>query len=59
MKKEEEKMLDAEIEAKIQERQQARKEKNFQLADAIRDELKSKGITLIDTPEGTRWKYEK
>ncbi|NIM16342.1 MAG: cysteine--tRNA ligase [Candidatus Aminicenantes bacterium] len=59
MKKEEEKMLDAEIEAKIQERQLARKEKNFQLADAIRDELKSKGIILIDTPEGTRWKYEK
>ena len=58
MKKEEKKMLGAEIEAKIQERQQARKEKNFQLADAIRDELKTKGIALIDTPEGTRWKYE-
>jgi cysteinyl-tRNA synthetase len=59
MKKEEEKMLDGEIEAKIEERRQARKEKNFQLADSIRDELKAKGIILIDTPEGTRWKYEK
>jgi cysteinyl-tRNA synthetase len=59
MKKEEEKMLDTEIEEKIKQRQQARKEKNFRLADGIRDELKSKGIVLIDTPEGTRWKYEK
>jgi cysteinyl-tRNA synthetase len=59
LKKEEEGMLDAEIEEKIQQRQQARKEKNYQLADAIRDELKAKGIVLIDTPEGVRWKQEK
>ncbi|MGE5340045.1 MAG: cysteine--tRNA ligase [Candidatus Omnitrophota bacterium] len=58
LKKTEEKMLDAEIEAKIEQRQQARKEKNFKLADAIRDELKAKGITLIDTPDGVRWKLE-
>ena len=56
IKKEEAADLDAEIEAKIAERQAARKAKNFQLADAIRDELKAKGITLIDTPEGVRWK---
>lgn len=59
LKKEEVKDLDAEIEEKIAQRQEARKSKNFQLADAIRDELKAKGIILIDTPEGVRWKYEK
>ncbi len=58
LKQKEEKMLDAEIEEKIKQRQEARKEKNFKLADAIRDELKSKGILLIDTPDGVRWKYE-
>ena len=58
IKKEEEGVLDAEIEEKIKQRTQARKEKNFQLADAIRDELKAKGIVLIDTPDGTRWKQE-
>jgi cysteinyl-tRNA synthetase len=58
IKKEEEGVLDAEIEEKIKQRTQARKEKNFQLADAIRDELKAKGIVLIDTPDGTRWKHE-
>ena len=58
LKKEEAVDLDAEIEAKIAERQAARKAKNFQLADAIRDELKARGITLIDTPEGVRWKAE-
>jgi cysteinyl-tRNA synthetase len=56
IKKEEEGVLDTEIEEKIKQRTQARKEKKFLLADAIRDELKAKGITLIDTPEGTRWK---
>lgn len=59
IKKEEEGLLDAEIEAKIAERQQARKDKNFKLADALRDELKAKGIVLLDTPEGVRWKKEK
>jgi cysteinyl-tRNA synthetase len=59
IKKEEAGVLDAEIEEKIKQRTQARKEKNFQLADAIRDELKAKGIVLIDTPDGTRWKHEK
>ena len=58
IKKEEAGVLDAEIEDKIKQRTRARQEKNFQLADAIRDELKAKGIVLIDTPEGTRWKRE-
>ena len=54
VKKEE--MLDADIEALIQERQNARKEKNFQRADEIRDELLAKGIILEDTREGVKWK---
>ncbi|MGQ9843023.1 MAG: cysteine--tRNA ligase [Spirochaetota bacterium] len=44
-----------EIESLIQERNKARKEKNFARADAIRDELLEKGIILQDTKEGTRW----
>ena len=47
--------LDAEIEALIQQRQQARKEKNFAEADRIRDELKAQGIVLEDTPQGVKW----
>lgn len=49
-------LLDEEIEKKIQERQEARKAKNFALADKIRDELKAQGIILEDTPSGVRWK---
>lgn len=48
--------LEAEVEALIAERQQARKDKNFALADKIRDALKAKGIELLDTPQGVRWK---
>jgi len=57
--KKEEAMADAEIEEKIVQRTQARKEKDFKLADSIRDQLKEKGIILVDTPDGTRWKYER
>ena len=42
----------------IEKRQQARKDKNFALADQIRDELKSKGIILEDTPQGVKWHYD-
>lgn len=48
--------LEEEIEALIAERQQARKDRNFALADKIRDELKARGIELLDTPQGVRWK---
>ncbi|AJA49752.1 cysteine--tRNA ligase [Clostridium pasteurianum DSM 525 = ATCC 6013] len=48
--------LEREIEKLIEERQKARKEKNFALADKIRDDLKDKGIILLDTPQGVRWK---
>lgn len=51
-----EEMLDSEIDELIVKRQQARKDKNFALADQIRDELLSKGIILEDTREGVRWK---
>jgi cysteinyl-tRNA synthetase len=55
---EEEKMLPEDIEALIEERTQARKEKNFARADQIRDELDAKGILLEDGPQGTRWKLK-
>mgnify|MGYP000022858936 FL=1 len=49
-------MLDSDIEALIEERQAARKAKNFARADEIRDELLAKGIVLEDTREGVKWK---
>ena len=52
----EEQMLDAEIESLIEERQNARKNKDFARADQIREELLQKGILLKDTREGVTWK---
>ena len=49
-------MLDAEIQALIDERQEARHRRDFSRADAIRDELAARGITLEDTRDGVRWK---
>jgi cysteinyl-tRNA synthetase len=49
-------MLDEEIDALIEKRNQARKDRNFQLSDQIRDQLKEMNIILEDTPQGTRWK---
>ena len=49
-------MLDEEIEQMIEKRTQARKNRDFALADQIRDELLSKGIILEDTREGVKWK---
>ena len=51
-----EELLDADIEKLIEERQTARKAKDFARADAIRDELLEKGIILKDTREGVQWK---
>lgn len=51
-----EKESDAEIDALIEERQAARKAKNFARADEIRDELKARGIVLEDTKDGVKWK---
>ena len=53
---EKEELLDEEIEKLIEERQAARKAKNFARADEIRNELLEKGITLLDTREGVKWK---
>ena len=49
-------MLDEEIEEMIAARQQARKDRNFALADEIRGKLLEKGIVLEDTREGVKWK---
>ena len=51
-----EEILDEDIEALIEERQAARKAKDFARADQIRDELAGKGIILEDTREGVKWK---
>ena len=50
-----EEILDKEVEDLIQERQAARKAKDFKRADEIRDELLKKGIILKDTREGVKW----
>ena len=53
---EEEGMLDDDIQALIDERTQARLDRNFGRSDDIRDYLKEQGIILDDTPQGTRWR---
>jgi cysteinyl-tRNA synthetase len=53
---EEDEMLDADIEALIAERQEARHDRNFARSDEIRDQLAEKGIILEDTKDGVRWK---
>lgn len=50
--------VDADIEALIEKRQEARKNKDWATADKIRDELKAKGIILKDTPQGVTWVKE-
>jgi cysteinyl-tRNA synthetase len=51
-----EELLDADIEALIEERQQARRDRNFARSDEIRDQLAAQGIILEDTKDGVRWK---
>ena len=48
-------MKDAEIEAKISEREKWKKQKKYEEADKIRKELEDNGIMLQDTSEGTGW----
>jgi len=48
--------LETEIQELIDKRQEARKNKDFALADKIRDDLKDRNIVLEDTPQGVRWK---
>ena len=52
----EQELLDTDIEQLIEERQQARKDKNFARADEIRNLLQKQGIALEDTREGVKWK---
>lgn len=54
LQKEKDNVLDDEIESLVEEREKARKDKNFKRADEIRDILKEKGITLEDTSQGIR-----
>ncbi|NLL29861.1 MAG: cysteine--tRNA ligase [Clostridiales bacterium] len=51
--------LEDEIEELIKQRQEARKNRDFALADKIRDDLKARNIILEDTPQGVRWKIIK
>ncbi len=51
--------LDEEIEELLQKREEARRRKDWAVADEIRDRLKESGIILEDTPQGVRWKREK
>ncbi|HKA21965.1 MAG TPA: cysteine--tRNA ligase [Blastocatellia bacterium] len=53
---EEQQILDPVIESKIEERNAARRSRDFKLADQIRDELAARGVLLEDTPQGTKWK---
>ena len=50
-----EEVLDEEIEALIQKRQEARTNRDFATADQIRDQLAAQGIKLLDTKDGVRW----
>ena len=54
--KEEDETLDASIEALVEERQEARRRRDFARSDEIRDLLAAKGIILEDTKDGVRWK---
>ncbi len=51
-------ITDDRIKSLVEQRQQARADKNWSMADRIRDELKSQGVVLEDTPQGVRWKFE-
>lgn len=57
-REDEESSLDEKVEKLIEERQKARKEKNYQKSDEIRDELKAMGITLKDTRNGVEWSID-
>lgn len=51
-------LVDEEVDQLIEERIQARKNRDFARSDEIRDQLKEQGIILEDTPQGTRWRRE-
>jgi len=47
--------IDEQIEAMIEQRTQARRQKNWAESDRLRDELKDMGVVLEDTPQGVKW----
>jgi cysteinyl-tRNA synthetase len=49
-------LSDADVEALVAERTQAKKTRNFARADAIRNELLAKGVVIEDSKDGVRWK---
>ena len=49
---------DDKIDALVKERDEARKNKDWARSDEIRDQLKDLGVTIQDTPQGTRWTRE-
>jgi len=52
----EKEVLPEDVKALIDEREKARKEKNFVLADELRDKIREKGFLVEDSPKGVRWK---
>ena len=54
-----EQSLDSKVEALIEKRTLARRQKDFSTADAIRDKLRAMGVVLEDTPQGVKWHLEK
>ena len=50
--------LSEEVEKLIKQRSEAKENKNFELADEIRNTLEERGIEIKDTPEGTSWKVK-
>ena len=57
--KKQDKSIDSEIQELINQSQQARKEKDWNTDDEIRDRLKDMGIILEDTPQGVKWSFRK
>jgi cysteinyl-tRNA synthetase len=49
-------MTEEDIQTRIEKRKAARAAKDYAAADAVRIELEEKGVTLMDTPEGTTWR---
>ena len=50
-------LLDPEVDALIEQRAQARKDKNWKRSDEIRDQLKALGVAIEDSKDGTTWKW--
>ena len=49
--------LPSDLQELIEDREKARRKKDWKTADGLRNELKEKGIILVDTPDGVRWRW--